>query len=30
MELQQIPNMEEYQWGKGAEMGKLVKKPGKY
>ena len=30
MELQQIPNMEELQWGKGSEMGKLIKKPGKY
>ena len=30
MELQQIPDMEKYQWGRGAQMGQLVKKPGKH
>ena len=30
LELQQIPNMDEYQWGRGAQMGQLVKRSGKH
>ena len=30
LELQQLPNMEEMEWGKGREMGKLISKAGKH
>ena len=29
MEIQHIPDMEKYQWGRGAQMGQLVRKPSK-
>ena len=28
LELEQIPDMDKYQWGRGTQMGQLVKRPG--
>ena len=30
LELNQIPDMDKYQWGRGTQMGQLVKRPGRH